>query len=150
MCLSFVKNTVGASLDMLLKYLLMKGLGNFRVMVITVGKLGLVWDWSWLLSLSLFQVWISTSSFQSDDMENSSRNIFQVLCRLHYIWYVQLSVQGLQVKWVKVWVWCPLTDFLVWGSGWLLHLLHPWLFQEWMPNISEWPQKVVLCLFFWI
>ena len=45
---------------------------------------------------------------------------------------------------------CPLAGFFVWGPGWLLHLPHSWLFQEWKPNFSEWPQEVVLHLLIWV
>ena len=43
---------------------------------------------------------------------------------------------------------CPLAGWSVRGSGWLLHLPHPWLFQEWL-HFTEWPQEVVLHLFSW-
>ena len=71
---------------------------------------------------------LPSSSSQSEDIANLPRQ--SLPNGVHIVQYLESSAAFEEAvdEGVRVGMeYCPLTDFLVWGTGWLIHFVpHPW------------------------
>ena len=138
LCFSFGVYIMGVLLVIPSKYCVIYGLGGCRGLVNVLKSQG------WFGTVSDPSLWyylLLHSNLMT--LQTSLDSLYLVGYIFHNILSVLCSLQGLQVKWMRAWMECSLTDFLAWGPGWLtcymshLHLPGSGFCLLWISNLVD-------------